>query len=124
MSSRNVTFKLDSDQNTSINSKSTFSLIKQKRRNSKATTSSIEKTRSRSLNRHSISSNKTNNLFRIDAFGNEILKGNKNHKISFIDMISSQRIAEVILIDNFDSVFENKYNDNKENCQCSACEIF
>ena len=39
-------------------------------------------------------------------------------------MISSQRIDEVILIDNSSSVFENKYNDDKENCQCSTCEIF
>ncbi len=119
MSSRNVSSKLESEQNTSINTKSTFSIIKQKRRNSKLTISSIEKCRRRSINKHS-----TNNLFRTDVFGNEIIKGNKNHKISFIDMISSQRISEVILIDNSSSVFENKYNDDKENCQCSTCEIF
>ena len=46
-----------------------------------------------------------------------IWKWNKNHKVSFIDMISSQRIAEVILIDNSSSVFENNNNnDDKENC--------
>lgn len=40
-------------------------------------------------------------------------------------MISSQRIAEVILIDNSSLVFENNNNnDDKENCQCSSCEIF
>ena len=120
MSSRNVNFKLDSDENTSINTKSTFSVIKQKRRNSKLTISSIEKCRRRSINKHS-----TNNLFRTDVFGNEIIKGNKNHKVSFIDMISSQRIAEIILIDKSSSVFENyNNNDDKENCQCSTCEIF
>ena len=46
-----------------------------------------------------------------------IWKWNKNHKVSFIDMISSQRIAEVILIDNSNSVFENNNNnDDKVNC--------
>ena len=40
-------------------------------------------------------------------------------------MISSQRFAEVFLIDNSSSVFENNNNnDDKENCQCSSCEIF
>ena len=40
-------------------------------------------------------------------------------------MISSQRIAEIILIDKSSSVFENyNNNDDKENCQCSTCEIF
>ena len=54
-----------------------------------------------------------------------IWKWNKNLKVSFIDMNSSQRIDEVILIDNSSSVFENNNNnDDKENCQCISCEIF
>ena len=64
------------------------------------------------------------NKKRKDVFGNEILKGSKKHKISFIDQISSQKIAEVVLIDsNFQN---NKYNNsnNKELCQCISCHLF
>ena len=58
---------------------------------------------------------------RKDAFGNEILKGSKNHKVSFIDQISSEKIAEIVLLD-----LNNQYNNynNKDTCQCSTCNIF
>ena len=47
------------------------------------------------------------------------MKGEKKHKVSFIDNISPQKIAEIILIENY----LIKKNDNT-NCECSACFIF
>ena len=37
---------------------------------------------------------------RSDIYGNKIIKGSKNHKISFIDQISRQKIAQIVLIDS------------------------
>ena len=118
-SPKNVKFRLDiGNLNTSSNSK-------------KLTLSSLEKTKTRSskarLSRPSIfsSNNKVNNtLFstRFDAYGNEIVKGSKKYKVSFIDNISSHKIAEVILIENSND-FQN--NNDNINCQCSSfCFIF
>ena len=134
-SSKNVTFKLENDNlNISSNSKRlTLSDLpkEKKRRNSKITSSSIEKTKTRysktRLSRPSIFSNNNrvnNNLFiRFDAYGNEIVKGSKNHKVSFIHNISSQKIAEVILIE--DSNDYEKENIDNVSCQCSGfCFIF
>ena len=134
-STKNVTFKLENDNlNISSNSKRlTLSDLpkEKKRRNSKITSSSIEKTKTRysktRLSRPSIFSNNNrvnNNLFiRFDAYGNEIVKGSKNHKVSFIDNISSQKIAEVILIE--DSNDYEKENLDNVSCQCSDfCFIF
>ena len=150
-SSKNVKFKLEIEHlNTSENSKKLIlleDLPKEKRRNSKGTVSSFEKTRTTRiskprLSRPSIfSSNNrlSNNLFsvRFDAYGNEIVKGSKNHKVSFIDNISHQKIAEVILIEssnNFKNPEQDKINchccmknigQDNANCQCiSFCSIF
>ena len=135
-SSKNVTFKLENENlNTSSNSKkltlSDLPKVK-RRRNSRITSSSIDKTKTRypktRLSRPSIfSSNNrvTNNLFlsRFDVYGNEIVKGSKNHEVSFIDNISSQKIAEVILIENSNDY--QKDNCDNVNCQCSSfCFIF
>ena len=55
---------------------------------------------------------------RFDGFGNEIVKGSKNYKVSFVDTISNARLAEVILIDN-------TIRTNKVSCECStSCVIF
>ena len=131
-SSRNVKFKIEGDyiNTTSTSKKSTLLELKEKRRNSKGTSFSIEKTRcSKERRSHpSIYSNiklSNNNIYqtRFDAFGNEIVKGSKNHKISFIDTISSQKIAEVILIESSYSP-KQIHNDNV-NCQCNNfCFIF
>ena len=59
---------------------------------------------------------------RNDIFGNEIKKGNKEHKISFIDQISNQKIAEVILIDNNNN--NNTKKNNQTICNCQSCFIF
>ena len=58
---------------------------------------------------------------RTDAFGNKIIKGSKTHKLSFIDEISREKIAHVVLINT-----ETKnYNLNDyENCQCNVCSIY
>ncbi len=61
---------------------------------------------------------------RKDAFGNEILKGSKEHKVSFIDQISSKKISESVLLDNYYYVNKNN-NDPYELCKCnSPCYIF
>ena len=124
-SSRNVTFNLENNEiKTSRNFKN-VTLIEKK--NSKLSSFSFDKSRTRYSKQQSrssfLSSNMktSNNSFsiRIDAFGNEIVKGEKKHKVSFIDNISPQKIAEVILIENY--LIKN--NDNA-NCECSSCCIF
>ena len=58
---------------------------------------------------------------RQDAFGTFIIKGRKSHKVTFIDNISNQNIAEIILIDSLPS---KSAKDTCE-CKCSAgCKIF
>ena len=58
---------------------------------------------------------------RQDAFGTFIIKGRKSHKVTFIDNISNQNIAEIILIDSLPS---KSAKDTCE-CKCSAgCIIF
>lgn len=57
---------------------------------------------------------------RTDAFGNKIVKGSKTHKLSFIDEISREKIAQVIIIDST----YTKNNLNKEECKCETCNIF
>ncbi len=138
MSSKNITFNLESSENENIkNLKSLVLLDKEKseskRRNSKNTLSSLEGISTKfSINnklrrrpRYSILSSEmqllkeNENNIRIDAFGNEIKKGEKNYKISFIDQISSNKIAEIILIDN-----NNIICNNKDYCKCNSCFIF
>ena len=59
---------------------------------------------------------------REDAYGTFIIKGRKEHKVTFIDNISHQNLAEVIMIDNSSSLM--KCNDSCE-CNCSAgCIVF
>ena len=60
---------------------------------------------------------------RSDIYGNKIIKGSKNHKISFIDQVSREKFAEVVLIDS-DYSNNKKGNQVNENCQCSTCFIF
>ena len=58
---------------------------------------------------------------REDAFGTFIIKGRKSHKVTFIDNISNQNIAEIILVDSLPS---KSAKDTCE-CKCSAgCIIF
>ena len=134
-SPKNVKFNLENENlNTSSNSKrlTLSDLPKEKRRRNSKITLSSDKTKTiyskTRLSRPSIfSSNNrvSNNLFltRFDVYGNEIVKGSKNHKVSFIDNISSQKIAEVILIENSNDY--QKDNCDNVNCQCSSfCFIF
>ena len=58
---------------------------------------------------------------RQDAFGTFIIKGRKSHKVTFIDNISNQNIAEIIMIDSSPS---KSAKDTCE-CKCSAgCILF
>ena len=61
---------------------------------------------------------------RKDAFGNEILKGSKEHKVSFIDQVSSKKISEIVLLENYYYINKNN-NDPYELCKCnSSCYLF
>ena len=63
------------------------------------------------------------NLYgRIDNYGNEIKKGSKEHKVCFIDEVSNQKIAEVILIES--SYLNNRFTKCDTFCQCQSCFIF
>ena len=103
--------------------------------NSRSTSLSLDKTKiinlkNTNFNSLNFSNNKrlnNNQSERFDAFGNEIFKGSKNHKVSFIDNISRQKIAEVILVENdynlhhypIDKIDENE--NEKNGCQCDNC---
>ena len=103
--------------------------------NSRSTSLSLDKTKiinlkNTNFNSLNFSNNKrlnNNQSERFDAFGNEIFKGSKNHKVSFIDNISRQKIAEVILVENdynlhhypIDKIEENE--NEKNGCQCDNC---
>jgi hypothetical protein len=116
-----------------INSKkSNDNLLKlnlSQRRNSLDSTS--KSTMTRSLSRPSFISNKQKsydrfslkkiNGIRTDVFGNKIIKGSKNYKVTFIDEISREKIAQVVLIHT-----ESKYDNlnDTENCQCNVCSIY
>ena len=110
---------LDPDKN--INSRSTsLSLDKTKIINSK-------KSNFNSLNFSNNERLNNNQSERFDAFGNEIIRGSKNHKVSFIDNISRKKIAEVILVENdynlhhypIDRIDENE--NEKNGYQCDNC---
>ena len=99
--------------------------------NSRSTSLSLDKTKIINLKKSNFNSNNKrlndNQSERFDAFGNEIFKGSKNHKVSFIDNISRQKIAEVILVENdynlhhypIDRIDENE--NEKNGYQCDNC---
>ena len=60
---------------------------------------------------------------RTDVYGNKITKGTKKHKVTFIDEISRERIAEIVIVH---TEFPVIYKESKvdEECQCSVCNIF
>jgi len=132
MSTKKISFKSDLKQiNETLNNNSSIDLDKEKNKKFNILSSSEISTKytiSKRKSKLSIFSgdskfinNSSSNRF--DAFGNEInKKGNKNYKVSFIDQISSEKIAEVFLID--DSYFKNNNNKEKEICKCSTCFIF
>lgn len=64
-----------------------------------------------------INFNKTNG-FRRDVYGNFITKGKKNHKISFLDTITNQKLAEVIVIEREDNT--NQKKNEHPICECSV----
>lgn len=51
---------------------------------------------------------------RCDAYGQEIIKGGKAHRVSFVDVVTTETLAE-ILVD-----YKDKENNNtKGNCYCN-----
>jgi hypothetical protein len=123
--SKSVTFNLESSLKVKNRNKNLIlNENKLKRRNSINSISQIISTKLSIKNRSFFSSELKilkgdDNNMRIDAYGNEIKKGEKNYKISFIDQISSNKIAEIILIDN-----NNIICNNKDYCKCNSCFIF
>jgi hypothetical protein len=123
--SKSVTFNLESSLKIKNRNKNLIlNENKLKRRNSINSISQIISTKLSIKNRSFFSSELKilkgdDNNMRIDAYGNEIKKGEKNYKISFIDQISSNKIAEIILIDN-----NNIICNNKDYCKCNSCFIF
>ena len=129
MSSKLVTFNLDTENEQQHKPLTLIDNKKEKRSSSKYTSTSTDNTSTK----YSIIKRKSrvsffsdikisNSLKRTDAFGNEITKkGNKNYKVSFIDEISREKIAEVILIENS---FSKSNISHKEECKCSSCLIF
>ena len=102
--------------------------------NSRSTSLSLDKTKIINLKKSNFNSNNkrlnNNQSERFDAFGNEIFKGSKNHKVSFIDNISRKKIAEVVLVENdynlhrypIDNIDENE--NEKNGYQCDCCLIY
>lgn len=56
---------------------------------------------------------------RRDAYGNEIKKGSKTHKLSFLDKVTRNNLVEYINIQEI----RKGYRVDDENCQCH-CSIF
>ena len=123
--SKSVTFNLESSLKVKNRNKNLIlNENKLKRSNSINSISQIISTKFSIKNKSFFSSELKilkgdDNNMRIDAYGNEIKKGEKNYKISFIDQISSNKIAEIILIDN-----NNIICNNKDYCKCNSCFIF
>ena len=123
--SKSVTFNLESSLKVKNRNKNLIlNENKLKRSNSINSISQIISTKFSIKNKSFFSSELkilkgNDNNMRIDAYGNEIKKGEKNYKISFIDQISSNKIAEIILIDN-----NNIICNNKDYCKCNSCFIF
>eukprot|EP00347_Sterkiella_histriomuscorum_P005111 403357847 len=56
---------------------------------------------------------------RRDQFGTRIQKGNKRHKVSFIDQIHKQPLREVFIVENYKKYYKNAQNEDDEtNCNC------
>ena len=110
--------------NETLNNNSLIDFDKDKNKHYKKIFSSLEVSTKYSISKRksklSIFSgdNKFTNNFpsnRLDAFGNAINKnGNKNYQISFIDQISSEKFAEVILIDSSYSFFRYRKKIKKK----------
>lgn len=61
---------------------------------------------------------------RQDCFGTPILRGHKEHKVAFIDNVSSFKIAEVILVEKVPQPKKNEELESKASCNCvTACSI-
>lgn len=59
---------------------------------------------------------------RYDALGNEISKGKKKQKVTFVDNLSSKKIVEIIEYDEYS--FVNRGNKDNVTCECRTCIIF
>ena len=124
MSTKKLTLKSDLKIiNETLNNNSLIYFDKDKNKHYKNIFSSLEVSTKYSISKRKSKlffsgENKFTNNFpsnRLDAFGNAINKnGNKNYQISFIDQISSEKFAEVILIDSSYSFFRYRKKIKKK----------
>ena len=71
----------------------------------------------------------TNEKNRFDAYGHLISKTKKKQRVSFIDTISPNKIAEVIVYDEYSSkeikrMQLTNQKQNHVNCECTSCVLF
>ena len=72
-----------------------------------------------------LSLNPTQSKTRHDIYGNEIKKGSKKHKISFIDEISNEKFAEITIVVTENLGKKNRKQKNEEvHCDCQTCLLF
>eukprot|EP00347_Sterkiella_histriomuscorum_P017147 403350489 len=70
---------------------------------------------------------KSNNKKRVkkrkDQFGVRIVKGQKNHKISFIDDVMDYKLAEINIVESYKEYY--RYDNNRETeVACKFCSIY
>jgi len=125
--SRNIKNKLDNQKTTtgtyqrnSIQTYETFS-----KRNSRIPYDNFSTNIKKLMRPSIVSLNPTQSKTRHDIYGNEIKKGSKKHKISFIDEISKQKFAEITIVVTENEGKKNKKKKNEEvHCDCQSCLVF
>ena len=127
--SRNIKFKLDNQKTTagtyqrnSIQTYETFS-----KRNSRIPYDNFSTNIKQLMKPRPslVSLNPTQSKTRHDIYGNEIKKGSKKHKISFIDEISNEKFAEITIVVTENVGKKNRKQKNEEvHCDCQSCLIF
>ena len=135
---KNVSFKIEPNLSENISQEKRLSIQepeKEKRRNSKVTLNSLDVSTKNSINKYRrsrpsifFSDIKLRNNYsncRLDAYGNKISKDSKNYQVTFIDQVSPEKIAEVVLIESSYSL-EKKEKEKKDEsfCLCSSCFVF
>jgi len=56
---------------------------------------------------------------RKDYFGTNIIKGHKQHKVTFIDKVKKdKKLCDIIFIENIKNILKSGKFDNEEECKC------
>lgn len=56
---------------------------------------------------------------RRDQYGTKIVKGKKNHKISFLDEAYNIKIAEVHIVESYKEFYSREKHYDQKNCTCN-----